>query len=82
MKFGSKSTWLVAIPEGDRNLADLARRRKGGVDRGGWVELMNLKVIAVWASTLASLPTPVRRISFTQQIPPWWETEGRQQKAA
>lgn len=28
-----------------------------------------------------ALTAPVHQISFTQQIPPWWETEGRQLKA-
>lgn len=28
-----------------------------------------------------ALTAPVQQISFTQQIPPWWETEGRQLKA-
>lgn len=35
---------------------------------GGWVELANRKVIAVWASTPA-LTAPVQHIGFTQQIP-------------
>lgn len=59
MKFGSKGTWRFAIAEGDRNLADLAWYRRG-MDRARWVELMKLKVIAVWASTLPSLPQSAR----------------------
>lgn len=59
MNFGSKSSWPFAISEGDRNLADLARQWRG-MDTVCWVELMNLKVIAVRASTLPSLPQSSR----------------------
>lgn len=70
MNFGSKSTWPPAIAEGDRNLADLARRQRG-MDRTGWVELKNLKVIAVWASTLPLLPQSTRSALLSRFLPRW-----------
>lgn len=66
--FGSKSIWLFAIAEGDRNLADLARQRRG-MDRAGWVGLMNLKVVAVWASTLPLLPQSTRSALLSRFLP-------------
>lgn len=69
MNFGSKSTWMFAIAEGDRNLADLACQRKGMDGGVGWVELMNLKVIAVWASSLPSLPQSTRSALLSRFLP-------------
>lgn len=40
-----------------------------GMDRASWVELMNLKVIAVWASTLPSLPLSTRSALLSRFLP-------------
>lgn len=71
IQFGSRSTWLFSISEGDRNLADLARQWRGGGGGGvaGWVELVNLKVIGVWASTLPSLPLSTRSALLSKFLP-------------
>lgn len=81
MNFGSKSIWPLAIAEGDRNLADLARRRRG-MDRAGWVELMNLKVIAVWASTLPLLPQSTRSALLSRFLPGGKQRRGGRQLKA
>lgn len=82
MNFGSKSTWLFATAEGDRNLADLARQWRG-MDRGSWVELVNLKVIAVWASTLPLLPQSTGSALLSRFLPGGKQRRGgRQLKAA
>lgn len=39
------------------------------MDGAGWVELMNLKVIAVWASTLPSLPQSSRSALLSRFLP-------------
>lgn len=39
------------------------------MDGGGWVELVNLKVIAVWASTLPSLPQSNRSALLSRFLP-------------
>ena len=71
--FGSRSTWLVSISEGDRNLADLARQW-GGLRRPGGACESESQCRLGFHPALAA---PVAQISFTQQIPLWWETEGR-----
>lgn len=78
-RFGSRSTWPLAIPEGDGDLADLARlwRGAGGVCVEG-AELVNLKVAAVWGFHRGLWPPDQNHPADSS---PWWETRRRQQEA-
>lgn len=80
MNSGSKSTWLFATTEGDRNLADLAWRW-GWWGGRSWLGGAYESESHCCLGFHPALTAPVHQISFTQQIPPWWETEGRQLKA-
>lgn len=73
INFGSKSAWPFATAEGDRILADLAWRWRWGDGQsrlGGAYESESHCCLGFHPA----LAAPVHQISFTQQIPPRWET--------
>lgn len=74
IQFGSRSTWLFSILEGDRNLADLARQWSRGGWGGSWLGGARESESHWCLGFHPALAAPVHQISFTQQIPPWWET--------